>query len=94
MKIEVEITQEEIDEAVIEKMRSTAIKTIADRISKYETTRMIAEMVDQSFKFAVRNLIDEEVNNTDALKAKVSAELEKKLRSQLSSALRMQAKDE
>ena len=93
MKIEVEITQEEIYEAVIEKMRSTAVKAIADRVNKYYTARFITDMVDQSFKVAVRNFIDTEVANSDALKAKVSAELEKKLRSQLSSALRIQAKD-
>ena len=84
MKLEVEITEDEIRSAIERKVRTA----IADQTNQWNVDRYIKDKVAEHWKLAVDNLIAEELNNSIVLKTKITAELERKLRNQLSAAIR------
>ena len=84
MKIEIEITEEEIRGAIERKVRTA----VADQSNVYNTDFYIKEQVKAHWKKAVDNLIVEEMYNSQSLREKIAAEMEKRLRAQLAAALK------
>jgi len=84
MKLEIEITEDEIRSAVEHKVRTA----VADQTNQWNVDSYIKERVKEHWKLAVDGLVAEVLNDSKALREKIAAELEKKLRAQLSAALR------
>ena len=84
MKLEIEITEDEIRSAVERKVRTA----VADQTNQWNVDSYIKERVKEHWKLAVDGLVAEVLNDSKALREKIAAELEKKLRAQLSAALR------
>jgi hypothetical protein len=87
MKLEIEITEDEMRSAVERKVRTA----IADQTNQWGTDAYIKERVKEHWKLAVDALVSEALNDSASLRKKIAAELEKKLRAQLSAALRNDA---
>lgn len=85
MKIEIEISEQEIQDAVARKVRVA----IADQTNAWAANDHIKEQVKQHWKGAVQKLIEEALNDSTALKAKIAAEVERKLRLQVSAAMKV-----
>lgn len=84
MKLEIEITEEEIRSAIERKVRTA----VADQTNNYGTDMYIKEQVKVHWKAAVDNLVNEALRDSKALRQKIAAELEKKLRANIAKALK------
>ena len=84
MKLEIEITEEELRSAIERKVRTA----VADQTNSYGTDTYIKEQVKAHWKAAVDALVDEALKDSTVLREKIAAELEKKLRAQLAAALK------
>jgi len=84
MKLEIEITEEELRSVIERKVRSA----VADQTNSYRTDIYIKEQVTAHWKAAVDALVEEALKDSAVLREKIAAELEKKLRAQLAAALR------
>lgn len=87
MKLEIEITEEEIKSAIERKVRTA----IADQTNQWGTDRYIKDQVAAHWKEGVNTLIKEALSNSTVLREKITAELEKKLRAQLAAAIRQKS---
>ena len=85
MKLEIEITEEEIKSSVERKVRTA----IADQTSQWGTDTYIQQQVKIHWEESVDALITEAIGNSEALRAKINTAIEKKLRAQLALALRV-----
>ncbi len=84
MKLEIEITEEELRSAIERKVRTA----VADQTNHYGTDAYIKDQVKAHWKAAVDALVAEALTDSKALREKIAAELEKKLRAQLAAALK------
>lgn len=84
MKLEIEITEDEIRSAVERKIRVA----VADQSNQWNVDSYIKERVKEHWKLAVDALVSEALNNSQALREKIAAELERKLRAQLTAAMK------
>jgi len=84
MKLEIEITEEELRSAIERKVRTS----VADQTFCYGTDVYIKEQVKAHWKAAVDAMVDEALKDSTVLREKIAAELEKKLRAQLAAALK------
>ncbi len=84
MKLEIEITEDEIRSAVERKVRTA----VADQTNRWNVDDYIKERVKEHWKLAVDALVSEALNDSKTLREKIAAELEKKLRAQLAAALK------
>jgi hypothetical protein len=84
MKLEIEITEEEIRSAIERKVRVA----VADQASNYGTDVYIKEQVKARWKAAVDALIQEALGDSSRLRTKIANELERKLRAQLNAAIK------
>ena len=84
MKLEIEITEDEIRGAIERKVRTA----VADQTNVYNTDFYIKEQVKAHWKKAVDDLIAEALYNSPVLREKIAAEMERKLRAQLAAALK------
>lgn len=84
MKLEIEITEEELRSAIERKVRTA----VADQTNSCGTDAYIKEQVKAHWNAAVDALVDDALKNSTALREKIAAELEKKLRAQLAAALK------
>lgn len=84
MKLEIEITEEELRSAIERKVRTV----VADQANSYGADTYIKEHVMARWKEVVDALVDEALNDSTGLRKKIAAELEKKLRAQLAAALK------
>ena len=84
MKLEIEITEDEIRSAIERKVRTA----IADQTNAYNTDTYIKDQVKAHWKAAVDNLVVEEMYNSRALREKIRTEFERKLRLQLATAIK------
>ena len=84
MKLEIEITEDEIRGAIERKVRTA----VADQTNGYNTDFYIKEQVKAHWKKAVDDLIAEALYNSPVLREKIAAEMERKLRAQLAAALK------
>ena len=90
MKLEIEITEDEIRGAIERKARTA----IADQTNAYATDAYIRDQVKAHWHAAVDNLIVEEMYNSQSLREKIRGEFERKLRLQLAAALKNASKEE
>jgi hypothetical protein len=84
MKLDIEITEEEIKSAVEREVRSA----IADQTNQWGVDRYIKEQVAASWKNAVDSLVEECLNDSPAIREKIRAEVERKLWLQLAAVMR------
>lgn len=84
MKLEIEISEEEIKSAIERKVRVA----VADQTNQWSVDNYIKERVKESWKGAVEALIAEALSDSQKLREKIAAELERKLRAQLSAAIK------
>ena len=85
MKLEIEITEDEIKSAIERKVRTS----IADQTSQWGTDTYIQQQVKIHWEESVDALITEAIGNSESLRAKINTAIEKKLRAQLAAALRI-----
>lgn len=90
MKLEIEITEDEIRSAIERKARTA----IVDQTNAYNTDVYIKEQVKAHWHKAVDNLIVEEMYNSQSLREKIRGEFERKLRLQLAAAIKTASKEE
>lgn len=90
MKLEIEITEDEIRSAIGRKVRTV----IADQTNVYNYDLYIKEQVKAHFKKAVDQLIVEVMYDSQSLREKIRGEFERKLRLQLSAAIKTASKEE
>lgn len=84
MKLEIEITEEDLRSAIERKVRVA----LAEQTNNYGTDIYIKEQVRAHWKAAVDALIDEALKDSKALREKIAAEMEKKLRANIATALK------
>jgi hypothetical protein len=88
MKIEIEVTEEEIKSAVERKVRSA----VADQTNNWGVDTYIKEQIKAQWKGIVDTLVKEALNDSAKLKDKITAEIERKLKAQLNAAIKAQSK--
>jgi hypothetical protein len=79
MKLEIEITEEEIKSAVERKVRTA----IADQTNQWGTDLYIRNQIAASWKKVVDQMINDALSKSPIMQAKIEAEIEAKLRRQL-----------
>lgn len=84
MKLEIEITEEELKSAIERKVRTA----VADQSNSWGADNYIKDQVKARWKEAVDSLIDEAMKDSIVLREKIAAEFERKLRLQLAAALK------
>ena len=84
MKLEIEITEEEIKSAVERKVRTA----IADQTNQWGTDRYIKEAVSAKWKDVVDQIVLDCLQNSEQMKAKILTQIEAKLRGQLNTVMR------
>ena len=84
MNLEIEITEADIRSAVERKIRTA----IADRSNNWDADTYIKERVNELWYAAVDAMILETLNNSQALRDKIMAELERKIRAKLVAAIK------
>lgn len=88
MEITIEITEDEIRDALERKVRVA----IADQTNRWSSDEEIKQAVKKHFGGTVDLMVYEELQNCEALKAKIVAEIERKLRNQIAAAMKAQTK--
>lgn len=89
MKIEVEISEEELRAAIQRK----TMDAIAVLLNSYAADDYIKERVKLQWRQAVDGLVLEALSDHRELRARISAEFERKLRLQLTAAIKEAGKD-
>lgn len=84
MKLEIEITEDEIRSAVERKIRVA----VADQSNQWGADEYIKKRVKAQWQTAVDAMIIDALNNSQALRDKIAAELERKIRAQLAAAMK------
>lgn len=84
MKIEVEISEDEIRNAVELKIRSA----VSDQSNHWSVDDYIKTQVKAQWQTTVDSMILDMLNNSQLLREKIATELERKLRSQLAAAIK------
>lgn len=84
MKLEIEITEEEMRSAIERNVRTA----VSQQTNSYGATTYIKDQVKAHWKAAVDALVEEALKDSVVLREKIAAELEKKLRAQLAAALK------
>jgi len=84
MKLEIEITEDEIRSAVERKIRVA----VADQSNQWGADEYIKKQVKAQWQTAVDAMILDALNNSQALREKIAGELERKLRAQLTAAMK------
>lgn len=87
MKLEIEITEEEIKSAVERKVRTA----VADQTNQWNVDSYIKERVKEHWKLAVDALVVEALNDSKTLREKIREQIEKKLRAQIAAAIKASA---
>ncbi len=84
MKLEIEITEDEIRSAVERKIRVA----VADQSNQWGADEYIKKQVKAQWQTSVDAMILDALNNSQALRDKIAAELERKIRAQLATAMK------
>ena len=84
MKLEIEITEDEIRSAVERKIRVA----VADQSNQWGADDYIKKQVKEKWQTAVDAIILDALNNSQAMRDKIAAELERKIRAQLAAAMK------
>ena len=89
MKLEIEITEGEIRSAIERKVRTA----IADQTNNYATDAYIKRQVKAQWEASVDFLVSEVLENSQILRDKIAAEMERKIRRQLETAIKNSSKE-
>ena len=89
MKLEIEITEEEIKSAIERKVRTA----IADQTSNYGVEQYIKESVKSKWKEVADRMVEEYLSDSEKLKAKVISEVDKKLKAKIQAVMNMATKE-
>jgi len=84
MKLEIEITEEEIKSAMERKVRSA----IADQTNQWGTDIYIKDMVRDTWKRVVAEMVEEEMSNCSTMRAKIIASIEAKIKGQVTALMK------
>ena len=84
MKLEIEITEQEIRDALERKVRVA----IADQTNNYRSDDFIKEQVKLAWSSAVTSMINEQLADSEAIKNKIRASIEAKLKGQLTAMMK------
>ena len=84
MKLEIEITPEELRSAIERKVRTA----IADQTNHWGVDVYIRDQIKAHWQEAASALIAEALHDNATLRSKIAAEIEKKIRAQLSAVLK------
>ena len=84
MKLEIEITEAEIKSAMERKVRSA----IADQTNQWGTDVYIKDMVRDTWKRVVAEMVEEELRNSTAMRTKIIASIEAKIRGQVTALMK------
>lgn len=87
MLLNIEITEAEIQAAIERKVRVA----IADQTNSWGTDNYIKEQVKKHWQSAVDSLVKEALENSDKLRASIATEIERKLKAQVSAAIKAAA---
>lgn len=79
MKLEIEITEDEIRSAIERKVRAA----VADQTNSYGVDQYIKERVKAHWQAAADAMVMEALADSPRLREKIAAELEKKLKAQM-----------
>jgi uncharacterized protein YaaW (UPF0174 family) len=83
MKLEIEVTEEEIKSAIERKVRTA----IADQTSSYGTDQYIQKSVKEYWQKAVDDMVVEYLSNSEAIKKRIADNVEKKLKAKINAIL-------
>jgi hypothetical protein len=84
MKVEVDISEDEIKSAIERKLRVA----IAQHADNYHTETHIRDTVKKYWNESVDKIVQEEIENLPAIRAKVVAALENKIKNQLTKVMK------
>ena len=85
MKLEIEITEEEIRSAMERKVRTA----IADQTNQWNVDRYIKDQVAEHWKASVDAMVREELADSERLREKIIAAIEAKLKGQLTAMMKV-----
>lgn len=85
MKIELEISEEEIRDALARKVRVA----IADQTNQWSVDDYIKDVIRDKWKAVASEMVEEELRNSNQLKAKIIAAIEAKIKSQVSALMKV-----
>lgn len=88
LNVTIEVTEEEIKSAIERKLR----QAITDQTTGYAVEKYIKDELAKKWKAVVDELIDEQLANSDILRAKISEEIVRKLRASLNVAMKSASK--
>jgi hypothetical protein len=88
MKLEIEVTEEEIKSAIERKVRTA----IADQTNSYGTERYIQKSVKENWQKAVDDIVIAYLADSEKLKAKIAEQVEKKLKAKINAVLAQASK--
>ena len=84
MKIEIEVSED----LVREEVQRQAAKAIADKLGHWDLKNAIDKVVKKLWDENVEQVVREELANSDKLRAKVAATLERKIQGQLTALMK------
>lgn len=87
MKLEIEITEEEIRNTLESAVRSAVVF----ELSRWQLDDYIKNSVKAQWQTTVPDMIRDELNNSQVLREKITAELERKIRAQLTAVMKSAA---
>ena len=84
MKIEIEVSEDMIREEV----QRQAVKLLLDKLTNWQLNHELNKVVNKLWDEKFDQVVREELTNTDALRAKVLATLERKIQGQLTTLIK------
>jgi transcriptional accessory protein Tex/SPT6 len=88
MKLEIEITDEEIKSAMERKVRTA----IADQSNQWGTDKFIKETVESEWKRIVGEMVEDELGKFSVMREKIIASIEAKIRGQVTALMKAKAR--
>ena len=88
MKVEIEITEED----VLVGIKENICKAIIEKNKAYPSNIYVQDRVDILWKQAIDNMIHELLDNSDTIREKISTMIELKLKRQIEKAVRLAGK--
>jgi hypothetical protein len=85
LNIDIEIDEAELDDII----RAVVIEKVRDRAKSWVTEKSITDAVKAGWDRGLTEMVDSEMTNCDALRAKVAAEMQRQLKNKLAAAVRV-----
>ena len=84
MKIEIEVSED----VLREELQRQAVKLLLDKLGNWQLKDELAKVVNKLWGETVEKVVREELANTDALREKVVATIERKIQGQLTALMK------